>query len=175
MKYSRQKGFSLSETLVSMTLVGVLSGVLYPMVVEQGETKLSNEALEAMKELEAAYAKITDAELAQIIDMDSTGFIVGKLNYVDKITDGTSTKHFVSVEGFPYPKPCDDSMPCVILQSGAYLQYDPGGHFGAPGVNRNAVRFLLDPDGDGPRTATLLVVYYGGRVTTWEYRNAVTV
>ncbi len=170
---TKQHGLSLTELLVSISLLGALTSLTLPMLINNvGEEKLVSTVQGTAGEISKAYtlyAKETMPSLTTPADA-----IVAKMNYVRIINDSSAS---IQVDedgdsGTPATtSTCDAATPCVLLQGGALLQYEVGNVFDGVSLepNRNGMPFLVDPDGSSDQVATQLVLFLSGRISTRQW------
>jgi prepilin-type N-terminal cleavage/methylation domain-containing protein len=174
----RSSGFSLIEIMVAIVLLGVLASILLPTL----KTDISTEknrgiTLDAVAELAQAYVKYQKDALPDATT--SADDLVQEMNFIRIINDSSYNVQVAEATS-PLPcttlapcalwvSPCDAATPCVLLQNGALIQYDVDLTFAGTGYNSNALHFVVDPDADGDETATSLVMFFSGRMTTVRY------
>ncbi len=182
-----RQGFSLAEMLVSLALMGALASMLLPMLTHNvGKDKLMYMGKDGAAELVQAYATYlkTNVPTANTSAQD----IINNLNYMRIINNGSQTLQVEKVNNTPaygsctsggnpctvFTAVCRAETPCALLHSGALIQYDANATFGGnpPRYNTNALRFILDPDADGPQTSVSFVLFYSGRLSTRPYAQA---
>lgn len=182
MRKLAQNGFTFSEMLIAMSLLALLATMLIPMVAERTtENKLLTNTKDAAAQLAQAYIAYSERG-GQLSSSTSPSDIVDQMNYVREVTSTLK----IQINGAD--SQCSASTPCVLLHSGALMQYDQNASFGCtpnaaemsscwfcdppssspcvPHSNINALRFILDADGTGPDNAITLILFYNGRVTT---------
>lgn len=139
------KGFTLSELLVSLAILGVIATFTIPKVLQaQQNSAYKSKAKEAVEMVSSAYqiyrSKNTVGSLTSFHDM--TPYV----NYV------RFTNALTPMDGPPSQAPVNcgtavQTFPCIILHNGAVLRYRAiTGSFGGTATT-NAIWFMLDPDG----------------------------
>lgn len=166
------QGFSLVEALISLTLISTLAALTIPMMTSNTERhRLIDTVIGASGEVTAAYARYLRSNVAS--NQTSVNDLLQNMNTVRTITDGTTTLQTEDAGNSTLT--CTVATPCTVLHSGAYLYYNANERFdGATTANqtyRRAMWFALDPDGPDIQTATVLVLYQTGRITTLQQSN----
>jgi type II secretory pathway pseudopilin PulG len=207
----KRNAFTIGEVLVSLTMIGVLSALLYPMLVNNvGNEKLLAIAQEGAADIVQGYS-LYQKTIAPSATTQSQDIVDKVSNRVRTITNGTvnalgqcvsstsaPVNSCIQIEsvsdaaipnagrcsngsgslpcpaGTTYISPCTTLTPCMLLNNGAFVQFDAdativGDGTTTPEANRHALRFILDPDGVGPQTSATFVLYINSRITTLQY------
>lgn len=177
MTHRAKNGFTLTEMLISVTFLGLLSSMMLPLINNQtGDEKLLAISQGAASELAFGYAKYASSNTVTATTRPVD--FINQLNYVRIISDGsinvqTDTNGTCNLGAVgPCTKvdvPCDAAKPCALLQNGALLMYDSGAVFPGTTANTHGLKYFLDPDADGPLPGFTMVLYVNGRVTTQPY------
>jgi prepilin-type N-terminal cleavage/methylation domain-containing protein len=160
--YPPHKGFSLAELLVALAVLGIIATFSIPKLLDSmGSSKTAAIAKETAAMIAGAYSEHKASVTAQANTRASD--LTNYLNYVEVITSG-------SFPTDPYDgvnlQDCSDTLPCLMLHSGAILQYDTGMTFGGTDATR-ALVFNVDPDGDGNAAGRVTFIqFFNGRLTT---------
>lgn len=166
MALSHQNGFTLSEALVSIALLGVLASMLVPaLTTNVGKEKLMGVSKQTATEIGRAYAIYSKNQFPT--EDTTSAEIMENVGYVRKIKDDSHSVQLDGIEGNTEAATytCSEETPCLLLQNGGLLMYRPDATFGAT-LSNAAMRFLLDPDGSGPHTGIVFLLYFRGRVST---------
>lgn len=158
------QGFTLSELLISLALLGVIATFTIPKVlVAQQNASYKAKAKEAAATITAAYD-------AYRLNNGPVGAGVG-------IQDLTPYMNFLQVDtssnvddifGFGSWS-CGPTAPCLKFHNGGILRYDTASFGGQ--TTLNAVYVHFDPDGvyggttNGPGKSVSFFLYYDGRIT----------
>jgi prepilin-type N-terminal cleavage/methylation domain-containing protein len=162
----RSAGFTLTELLVSLLIIGEIATFTIPKVLyAQQNTAYRAGARDAAAAVSQAFfiarSKGGDYNLK---GADFTPY----LNYVRYDTSTRIDGYYTNATAF---KDCSSAQPCIQLASGGMVMFD-GNSFG--GTNStNAIWFRFDPDGkytdgttNGPGKPVEFFLYYSGRITT---------
>lgn len=172
-------GFSLTEALVALTMMGVLAAMLLPTLKQNVLIEKNlNITKAAITELAQAYVKYQKTQMPQATTAASD--IINRMNYVRLISDSSLSVQVADAtepnppcsSGSPcalYDSPCNATTPCALLQNGALVQYDADANFDGTAYNTNALKFVIDPDADGEEVATSVVMFFSGRMCTLRY------
>jgi prepilin-type N-terminal cleavage/methylation domain-containing protein len=166
-------GFTLSELLIALGILGLLSVFAIPKVLET----MSGNTLEAHKRKgQEAAQLLTGAYARYKADKRVTASTKGVdfleyLNYVRTDTSGATVDEYYGWGTVA----CDSSRVCYRLNNGGVFIMDPTEQFAGTDPTGNAVAFLFDPDGKvtaggGVNTAgkaTRFILHYNGKITTW--------
>lgn len=166
MAVSFKSGFTLSEALVSIALLGVLASLLIPaMSTNVGKEKLMGVGKQTATEIGRAYAIYSKNQFPT--EETTSAEIMDNVGYVRKILDGSQSVQLSGLEDRAATETytCSEETQCLLLQNGGILMYSPEATFGAT-LSNAAMRFLLDPDGSGPHTGIVFLLYFRGRVST---------
>ncbi len=183
-------GFTLVEILITIALIGVLATMLIPVLFQNvGQEKFMDIAKNSASALGQGYATLL-SETPSTADTTAQTIAL-KMDHVRRISNGSTSTQLQNVTNTPangtclqagasscalFRTPCDATTPCLLLNSGGVLQYDSTAKFAptgqTPGLNTHAVRFIMDPDADGPQPAISLMLFFGGRITTRRFASS---
>lgn len=162
-KTSYRLGFTLSELLIALAILGVIATFTIPKVLQSQQDKKFNSIA---KEVAAMVSDVyqTQKLRGQVSSATQFGHLTPFMNYVATDTssniDDVYTLNNLS---------CNAGFPCLRLHNGAVILWENGQSFGGTATT-NAVWFLLDPDGtpssttNGPGKSVSLFLYYTGKV-----------
>jgi prepilin-type N-terminal cleavage/methylation domain-containing protein len=153
-----KKGFTLSELLIALAILGVIATFAIPKVLQaQADSKYKAIVKEAAGMLSEAYQR---QKLQSGITANTTASqFAAFFNYVkidnslviDEDVGGTWTCNSIG----------DD---CMVLHNGAVINYIRNGYLGGTGANR-AIWFMIDPDGKASSSGSIsLWLFYNGRI-----------
>lgn len=156
------KGFTLSEILVALSVLGIIAMFTIPKVLtvaQNNDYKYRVQTAAALMSSAYARYRLDNTVTASMKPQDLTPY----LNYVSYHNDGSG----LTVDGKQNTAqswPCDNSNPCVKLANGAVIVFY-GGTFSGLSPS-NAVIFIVDPDGQvtdgtttGPGRAVEMYMY----------------
>lgn len=176
----KQKGFTLAELLIALAILGVIAVFSIPKILQSSrDSKLNAVARETASMLRDAYSfyRIDNYPYWNLLSVDATRFI-NKMNYVKIDTTTTAAQMQSPPTGESKLEDCTATTPCLVLHSGAMIQYDTGQTFSAADPSPNvpsatgAIFFNIDPDGAGSAAGRYTVtMFYNGRVTTGQAAN----
>jgi len=147
------QGFTLSELLVSLAVLGLIAAFAIPKVltaVGQSSSKAIGRELFGL--IAESYDAVKANNVGNVPRSTSSAQLVGNLNYARQVTTagngGATTNH-------------------VVFQNGSVLAYVPTDTFADSGtVGR--VGFTIDPDGPGATSANgPVTIYLGGDGRIW--------
>lgn len=162
-----KSGFTLSELLISLAILGVIATFTIPKVLQsQQSAEWKSGAKEAIGSISGVFQNL---KLNGELDTATTPVDFSQyLNYVAVYSDGR-----VIDEAPPYDsRPCDEWKPCLQLHNGAYLHLMDTQFAGAN--TTNTISFNYDPDGvysgaaTGPTKSLSIRLSYNGRIRTSE-------
>lgn len=142
-RFIPQKGFTLSELLVALTLLGIIASFTIPKVLgtaQQNDYKYRVQMAASM--IVGAYTRYRQDNTVTINTKPSD--LIPYMNYARLDTSGTVLDDHYTLSGTA--STCINASPCVLLHNGARIRfYDPES-FGqlAPDY---AIIFQVDPDG----------------------------
>jgi len=161
------KGFTLSELLICIAILGLIAVFTIPklLLAQQDET-YNAKAKEAISMVSGAYSYM------QANSLVSAGtYPYDLFNYMNYVASDTSTvidNTYTNATTLT----CSPANPCIRLHNGAIL-FSASNNFGATATTQ-VIWFNLDPDGqatspsttDGPGKSFKFAVYYGGRISS---------
>ena len=173
--FTRQKphsGFTLAELLIALAILGVIATFTIPKIItSQQNAKYQAVAKETVSTIAAAYQqyKIQNGVSSSMSSYALTPYF----NYVKTDSGRTIDSYYGSGT-----KDCT-SETCYVLHNGGVLRpYNTT--FGGTS-STNSVWYLFDPDGavsdgttNGPGKSIYFILYYDGRVTSWNTMAAGT-
>lgn len=172
---TRLKGFTLSELLIALAILGVIATFTIPKVLQGQQTSAYKAiAKESLGIVSGAYESL---KLKSTPNGTTNGLhLTPYLNYVRE----DISMQIDAFQNDAVGQSCDAANPCYILHNGAVLQYSAG-TFSGTGTT-NAIMFYLDPDGkvtdgttNGPGKSLKTVLYFNGRIATRETLSPGTV
>lgn len=162
---TRIKGFTLSELLIALAILGVIATFTIPKVLQsQQDSKYKSIAKEVMGIVSESYIayKLKNASSGSIGLSQLTPF----MNYVRVDTSGNIDDAYSYGGTFG----CSGSFPCIRLHNGAAIAWDTAQSFGGTATT-NAIWLLLDPDGksldsttNGPGKSMSIFLFHNGRI-----------
>lgn len=175
--FLKKHGFTLSELLISLAILGVIATFTIPKVLNSSTNSQSKSiGLEVAGTISQAYHRY---KLENSVDATTSSIdLIPYLNYVAIVTNTTIDNSPLlpgSIGG------CLPSVPCLRMHNGALLAVSNDA-FGGQN-NTNAITFLLDVDGtrnaagqpsDHPGFSTVFYVYYDGAVRSRQYARSDT-
>jgi prepilin-type N-terminal cleavage/methylation domain-containing protein len=149
---SKAVAFTLSELLVSLSILGLIAAFAVPKVL----TAVSNHATkstgkEAIGMITAAYDSLKSEQKGMVGRTVTADVISTKINYAQKIVvSATQTD--------------------LLLHSGATISYRPNDNFvyGVTGLT-GAMRFNIDPNGSGTTGPGAVSINLGHDGRLWEH------
>lgn len=162
----RFKGFTLSELLIALAVLGVIATFTIPKVLQsQQDSKYNTIAKEAASAVSDAYNSLRLAGKASTSSQmqDLTPY----LNYV-KVD---STTIIDNIPGIVDASCADANRQCLVLHNGAYLRYGTGASHTFTG-DGGLIWFYIDPDGkrsgtsNGTGKSVQFNLYQNGRITS---------
>jgi prepilin-type N-terminal cleavage/methylation domain-containing protein len=165
----RQNGFTLTELLICLGLLGLIATLTLPKVLQSYTNHQYNANMKAaVQQIAAAYSSF-------VLDNDRSPAV--------QFSNMTSYINFVAVDTVSVidHKPgssfrtCGSSSPCLKLHNGGILQYVQGASAGKTfnGTGETAaLELFFDPDGrysgttNGPGKSVNLFLYYSGKITS---------
>jgi prepilin-type N-terminal cleavage/methylation domain-containing protein len=169
-KYSVNKAFTLTELLVALAVLGLITSFIIPKVISDINSRGYNTSL---KQCMATITNEYQTYIASTIPNANTSsnMILKNLNYIEIDTTSTITGLYgTTVRSYQ----CTPSgyAPgtgiCYKLHSGGVLMaYAQQETFGGTTPN-NVIPYLFDPDGNGSTTGVIIFLYFNGRVVTYS-------
>jgi prepilin-type N-terminal cleavage/methylation domain-containing protein len=152
MSRSQYYGFTLSELLISLAILGLIAAFAIPKIISAQQDESNNSKV---KEMAGAIVAANDAYLRA--SNNYNGEYNGQkltpyMNYV--AVDSTTT----------LTGGVDCSSPCIVMHNGGMLRPQMC-NFGGT-ANTNAIAILFDPDGAGPAVSVKLWLYRTGMIRT---------
>jgi prepilin-type N-terminal cleavage/methylation domain-containing protein len=166
-RLSGSTGFTLSELLIALMILGEISAFTIPKVlVSQANGRYNASAKETTSMISGAFIayKRSNTPTASTSAGDLTPF----MNYL--ATDSSTTIDLAQTDT---TRACNGTTyGCVKLHAGGILMWADGAFSGTSALN--AIYFYYDPDGrvtdgttNGPGKSVGLWLYYNGRVTSY--------
>lgn len=160
-------GFSLSELLVAMLIIGQIATFTIPKVLaSQQNLRYRSAAKEAAATISAAYQ--THQLKSGLSAGTSSAQLTQYMNYVATTTANIDDK----VGGTTLGCGTGPGNQCVVLHNGGALRFNTGNTFSGTATT-NAVWFFFDPDisvvdgtTNGPGKSVQLWLMYNGRITS---------
>lgn len=159
------KGFTLSELLIALAILGVIATFTIPKVLQsQQDGKYKAMAKEAAGAITEAYVRyrFKNAPTNSTAPKDLTPYF----NYVSVDTSSSMDGEFT---GGAWP--CNSSEPCLRLHNGSVIFFRAQTFGGT--ASTNVISFYFDPDGketdgttNGPGKSLRLFLYYDGKLST---------
>lgn len=156
----RASGFTLSELLITLWILGVIATYTIPKVLSaQQDRRINAIAKEAFGTISQARMR---HEAAGLLNSNTNARdLTPYLNYVQVKTTG-------SIDDRPTGTSinCLSTRPCLVLHSGAILQ--PLDEYFSGTATTNYIPFTLDPDGvyTGQADSLRIFIYYNGRIVS---------
>jgi prepilin-type N-terminal cleavage/methylation domain-containing protein len=153
------KGFTLSELLIAIAILGLIATFTIPKVL-QSVGNSTNKAIgkETASVISQAYDGLKADGNGSVPNTVTAGTLMAKINYVQALASGT-------MAGITCATPGADTTSCYQLHNGGILVVDTGDTFGTD--NTGGLVFSLDPDGaTGTNTAVSFVLGHDGRIMT---------
>jgi prepilin-type N-terminal cleavage/methylation domain-containing protein len=162
MKHTTAKGFTLSELLIAIAILGLIATFTIPKVL-QSVGNSTNKAIgkETASVISQAYDGLKADSNGSVPNSITAASLVAKINYVQALTGTHAAETCVT--------PGADTVSCYQLHNGGVLAVDTGDTFGTDNVG--TIMFKLDPDGStGTNTAITFVLGHDGRLMTGQQR-----
>jgi prepilin-type N-terminal cleavage/methylation domain-containing protein len=166
------RGFSLTEVLIGMALMGILASFSIPSLLQVPEStqaeKYTGIAQSTAYMIMSAYEQYRAVN--PTVSMSTTaGDLTPYMNYLNTDTSATVDDWQTGTTWG-----CNTNMRCLVLHNGAKLVYDKENFNTRSGSasKDNILLFQLDPDGvysgttNGPGKALAIVLYYDGYIGT---------
>lgn len=136
------KGFTLSELLIALAILGVIATFTIPKVLQsQQDGKYKAVAKEAMAALSEAYQLYKLKNTVNPVNFNGL-LITTYLNYVSVQTTGDVDRRYGQTGSLT----CNGGSPCLKLHNGASIFTDSWFTFGQAN-SQHYIVFNLDPDG----------------------------
>lgn len=160
MKKAAQQGFTLSELLISLAILGLIATFSIPKVLNavgaNSTRAIAKEFAGTLSESYDAYKANNNGSTATTI----TGqLLINYINFVSAVTSGTATMTGIT---------CSGTSPCYTMANGSAFQVTLADDFGPYTAqvadSTGVIVFLLDPDGAGANTPVTFAIGYDGRL-----------
>lgn len=175
-------GFTLAELLIAIVILGIIAAFTIPKILEStGNGKLENIAKETACLLRDAFSYYKKDFTPQWDMMSNSSYFFQFVNYVEEDTTTTQASVPDPPVGQTKLQSCSTTTPCILMHTGAIVQYDTGITFGASDPSPNNpnitdfIFFNIDPDGFRSEAGRIsIVLFYNGRITTGEKAGPLT-
>jgi prepilin-type N-terminal cleavage/methylation domain-containing protein len=170
------RGFTLSELLVSLAVLGLIAAFAVPKVLNAvGNSSTLAIAKETVSAITTAYDGVkADSQIASVPPSTQAWRLVSKLNYVRTATTragtnigdiGATACTIPTANGTVAASPCHVLMHNgAILSIGLFDDFNDNAAVGASAGTKGKVNFLVDPDGPGDIQPALFALGYDGRL-----------
>jgi prepilin-type N-terminal cleavage/methylation domain-containing protein len=166
MRCIAQKGFTLAELLIALSILGVIATFTIPKVLQsQQNGKYNTMAKEAIATISQAYQMyIHDHSLSTNTKVSD---FIPYLNYIKE-----TSQQVDSILAWGTAHCGSPPERCLILHNGGVLHFWDSDTFGGTATT-NAILFEFDPDGtkngqpDGSGHAIMFFLYYNGKIRTY--------
>jgi prepilin-type N-terminal cleavage/methylation domain-containing protein len=174
-KRKSNKGFTLVELLIALTILGEIATFTIPkVIISQRNNRYNAAAKEAASMIAQAHQKYVISNT--ITASTSAGDLTQYMNYV--AADSSTT---IDLAQEMSTRACNGvSNICIKTHSGGMLMWATAGFMGTNSTN--AVYFYFDPDGrvtdgttNGPGKSVCFWLYTNGRLTNYGNLTAGTV
>ncbi|MGE0199649.1 MAG: type II secretion system protein [Candidatus Melainabacteria bacterium] len=147
------KGFTLAELLIALAILGVIATFTIPKVLQaSGEGQNTSIAKETISMVSGAFSAYQLSN--PIATTTTTANLTTNMNYVS--FDTATATVFT----------CIPANPCLVLHSGAWMQYTAAQAYTAGTTSTHYITFNVDPDGAGTVGHFSILQMANGRVTT---------
>lgn len=177
--HTTTQGFTLSELLVSLAVLGLIAAFAVPKVLNAvGNSSTLAIAKETISTITTAYDGVkADSTVASVPSSTQAWRLVNKLNYVRTATARTGTNTLT--QGDLGATACTiptangtTATPChILMHNGAVLAIDLIDDFndnasavGPSAGNRGKIMFTVDPDGAGDMEPAVFALGFDGRL-----------
>jgi prepilin-type N-terminal cleavage/methylation domain-containing protein len=153
------QGFTLSELLVSLAVLGLIAAFAIPKVLTAvGESSSRAIGREAFGMITEAYQAIRATQNGNVTRATTAQNLIDQMNYARILTSGNG----------------GNTTDSIVLQNGAQIAYVDDDNFDA-GADRGVIGFTIDPDGDeGDSVSGPVTVYLGNDGRIWAADEAYT-
>ncbi|MFM7390383.1 MAG: type II secretion system protein, partial [Vampirovibrionales bacterium] len=186
--HTTAQGFTLSELLVSLAVLGLIAAFAVPKVLNAvGNSSTLAIAKETVSTITTAYDGVkADSTVASVPSSTQAWRLINKLNYVRTATARTGTNTLT--QGDLGTTACaiptansGTATPCqILMHNGAVLGIDlidsfndNSGAVGPSAGNRGKMMFTVDPDGAGDMEPAVFALGFDGRLMAGS--NAVSI
>lgn len=162
------KGFTLSELLVALAILGVIATFTIPKVL-QSQQDNSKKAIAKEAAAMVSEAFVLYKQENTLTSSFEPRMLKKYLNYVKEETAGQLVDGAVTENSYA----CSATRVCLKLHNGGTLLLEGGETFAAT-TNNRFVWVLIDPDGSysgsstGPGKGLWFGLFYNGRLSTWQ-------
>jgi prepilin-type N-terminal cleavage/methylation domain-containing protein len=167
---NKQKGFTLSELLVSLAVLGLIAAFAVPKVLTSvGNSTLLANAKEAISIITGAldsFKADNNGMLPTITSLNTATGLMSKVNYVQYGTY-TRVNTAETPDTFVAAAVPTAGSEAVRFSSGLIIAFNPLDNFtftAAGAITHGRVVFEIDPDGTGPNKGISAVLGDDGRV-----------
>jgi prepilin-type N-terminal cleavage/methylation domain-containing protein len=153
------QGFTLSELLVSLAVLGLIAAFAIPKVLTAvGESSSRAIGREAFSMISEAYQALRAQQNGNVSRATTAQNLIDQMNYASALTTGNGASTTNS----------------IVLQNGAQIAYVPLDNFDTAAV-RGVIGFTVDPDGDAATSVSgPVTVYLGSDGRIWAADEAYT-
>jgi prepilin-type N-terminal cleavage/methylation domain-containing protein len=153
------QGFTLSELLVSLAVLGLIAAFAIPKVLTAvGESSSRAIGREAFGMISEAYQALRANQNGNVSRATTAQDLINQMNYARALTTGNGGTTTAS----------------IVLQNGAQIAYVTADNFDSATV-RGAIGFTIDPDGAAATSVSgPVTVYLGNDGRIWAANEAYT-